>query len=382
MTAQLTTLVLLFSLCLALGPATSAAPAGFATPQPGRVFQFPRDHGSHPEFRIEWWYITGHLWDSSSNRFGFQTTFFRTAAPSIPTPPPHASADFGLNQLFLSHAALLDLSSGTFRHRERLHREGWAAGSQTNTLRVWQEGSSLTLLPFEDPTASRPSLRLVDSIRAEAAWDIQLTPVKPLVSFGTNGVSRKGADPDASSHYLTFPRLKVEGSLTLVGKPRAVRGLAWMDHEFGSSQLATNQTGWDWFSVQLHDGRELMAYRLRHKDGSTDPFSTLAWIDAAGNVTHQPATAFELQPLRRWRSPRSGAEYPSGLRLIATDPSTRTPVRWDLVPLQEDQELPGTIGNVPYWEGACRVLDHTNTEIGHAFIELTGYAGNLSGTLR
>ncbi len=405
---------------------------GYAVPQPGRLFQFPKDHGSHPEFRIEWWYVTGHLWDNASNRFGFQSTFFRTAGPPSTSPPSDGSAHtgslFGTDQLFLSHIALLDVGTGQFRHQERLNREGWAAGAEISTLHVWNGGASLELLstPTHEPTIpgslsprseaeageggsahaepgegspprfmdhahgasatpashESPRLRLRSGIRAEAAWDLELTPSKPLVIFGTNSVSRKGASPTAASHYLTFPRLRVEGRLDLGGASRSVQGIAWMDHEFSSSQLSADQAGWDWLSVQLHDGRELMAYRLRHKNGSTDPFSTLAWIDRDGRVTHQPATAFTLEPRSQWKSPRSSAVYPLGLTLRARDPDHGEPVRLDLIPLAADQELPGTIGDVPYWEGACRVVDGAGKEVGVAFIELTGYAGDLSSRLR
>lgn len=155
-----------------------------------------------------------------------------------------------------------------------------------------------------------------------------------------------------------------------------------MDHEFSSSQLTAEQAGWDWVSVQLQDGREIMAYRMRLRDGGTDPFSTLAWVDRDGRVTHQPATEFELVPIARWRSPRTQADYPLGFRLRARDPSTGERVEYAVVPLAKDQELPGRIGDVPYWEGACRVEDAKGREVGSAFIELTGYAGDLTGVLK
>jgi predicted secreted hydrolase len=379
------------TLAVILNPLPAIPQTGpFDIPRPGRTFAFPRDHGSHPEFRIEWWYITGHLWDASSNRFGFQSTFFRTAAPPSPLPTPHATPTFGADHLFLAHAALLNTASGTFSHRERLHRQGWAAGAATHSLHVWNETSSLTLLPDPDPDPSSnstptttPALRLVDTLRTDAAWDLTLSPAKPLVIFGTNGVSRKGASPSAASHYLTFPRLLAHGTLTLASSPpRPVHGIAWMDHEFGSSQLAPDQTGWDWLSIQLHDGREIMAYRLRKTDGSTDPFSTLAWIDRSGAAQHLPPSAFQLQPLASWSSPRSGATYPSGFRLITPDPSLGTDTVLHIVPLLQEQEMPGRIGDVPYWEGACRVLTPDGQERGVAFVELAGYAGNLSRSLR
>lgn len=357
-------------------------PEGFAVPQPGQGFRFPRDHGSHPDFKIEWWYVTGHLWDGASNRFGFQSTFFRSAAPrTVPTATKVGSAAFGSDQLHLAHMALLDAATGRFLHQERLNREGWAAGSATNDLRVWNGSGALERQPGAgDPTNGVWWLR--GAVRAEARWDLQLAPAKPLVVFGTNGVSRKGAAPTASSHYLTFPRLNVEGTLDLEGKPRAVRGVAWMDHEYSSSQLGADQVGWDWVSVQLNDGREIMAYRMRRQEGSTDPFSTLAWIDPRGRVRHASAAEFRLEPRGRWRSPRNGADYPSGWNLRTRDPESRREVVLQVEPLARDQELGGEIGDVPYWEGACRVRDAEGREIGVAFVELTGYAGDLAGRLR
>ncbi|MBL9135424.1 MAG: hypothetical protein JNK85_06130 [Verrucomicrobiales bacterium] len=358
-------------------PVTCAAEV-FATPRPGRAFAFPRDHGSHPEFRLEWWYVTGHLWDGSSNRFGFQATFFRTAAPQA-TESAVDLPGFGRHHLFLAHMALLEVGTGRFLHQERLNRQGWDAGSSTRTLAVTDGNWRLALEPGPDHPER---LRLQGSIRGEASFQLTLEAVKPLVIFGTNGVSRKGADPGAASHYLTFPRLSATGELRLNGETRPVRGQAWMDHEFSSSQLEADQAGWDWLSVQLHDGREVMAYRMRLKDGGTDEFSTLAWVDREGRVTHLGADGFALEPLARWRSPRTGADYPLGFRLRTSDPATGAAIQWQIAPLARDQELSGAIGGVPYWEGASRVLDDAGHEIGAAYVELTGYAGNLADRLR
>ncbi|HMO65596.1 MAG TPA: lipocalin-like domain-containing protein, partial [Verrucomicrobiota bacterium] len=314
---------------------------GFALPQPGRQFVFPRDHGSHPEFRIEWWYLTGHLWDAASNRFGFQATFFRTAAPRT-TNEAAGTPGFGSDQLFLAHMAVSEPAKGSFLHQERLNREGWDAGADTNTLRLWNGNWSLE---FTD-TASE-TLRLRGGARGDAAVDLELRPTKPLVVFGTDGVSRKGASPAAASHYLTFPRLAVAGTLTRDGRVRAVSGQAWMDHEFSSSQLDAGQVGWDWASIQLHDGRDIMLYRLRLADGGSDPHSTLAWVERDGRVRHFGPERFRLEPLARWRSPRTGGDYPLGLRITlpAADGAGELALR--LEPLLPDQELPGAIGGVP-----------------------------------
>jgi predicted secreted hydrolase len=152
-----------------------------------------------------------------------------------------------------------------------------------------------------------------------------------------------------------------------------------MDHEISSSQLTADQVGWDWAALQLRDGREIMAYRMRLEDGGTDPFSTLAWVEPGGSPRHFGPERFTWKPVGSWKSPRTGATYPNEVQITAPDPRTGAPVVFHLVPLARDQELNGGIGGVAYWEGACRVLDEKGAEIGSAFLELTGYAGKLSG---
>lgn len=330
----------------------------FATPQPGHVFQFPRDHGSHPEFRTEWWYVTGHLDAKDGGRFGFQATFFRQAEA------------LGKETLFLAHAALFDAQTKRFIHEERLARDGWDADSSTTTLGTRNANWSLRI-------DADQTLHLTTTVRADALLQLDLKPAKPLVVFGENGVSRKGASPSAASHYLTFPRLTGTGKVSLDGNSREVTATAWMDHEFSSSQLDKGQVGWDWAAMQFFDGTEVMVYRMRRADGSSDPVgSTLAWIDAKGAVRHVKADAFTWKPLRTWASPRTKANYPVSAR-IGCEGKTFT-----LRPLAEDQELGGELSGLPYWEGACDVLDADDRIIGRAFLELAGYAGNLAGQLR
>ncbi len=369
-------------LCL---PPTTAFPAadkatseigGFEIPKPGRKFTFPRDHGSHPEFSIEWWYLTGHLRTQAGGPFGFQATFFRrSTSPSHSSTNAPRSAAFGHQQLFLAHMAFVDVSAQRFYHQERLNREGWDAYATTNTLDVRNGNWTLHLSDH----GATPTLLLRGSCCAEIAFELSLHPLKPLVAFGTNGVSRKAAEPSAASHYLTFPRLRAQGTVAIRGAQSAVTGEAWMDHEFSSSQLGEGQVGWDWASIQLQDGRELMAYRMRRNDGTTDPFSTLAWIQPSGEIQHLNANQFSWEVLSRWKSPTSGAEYPSRLRLNTVDPASGKPFSVVLQPLVLDQELRGDIGGIAYWEGACRVENTSGQPIGNAYLELTGYAGTLKG---
>jgi predicted secreted hydrolase len=339
---------------------------GFAVPQPNPTFTFPRDHGSHPEFKIEWWYLTGHLFttEPTPHRFGFQATFFRSASP-LATAANTAPEAFGNAQIYLAHMALVDISTGRFLHQERLNRAGWNASASTETLDVRNGDWSLRFL---DPAAEK--MELIGGIRADARFTLALTPAKPRVLFGDAGYSRKGAAPTAASYYITFPRLDVAGTLTLDGQALTVTGQAWMDHEYSSSQLDAHQVGWDWLSAQLHDGRELMFYALRTTTGEIDPVSRLTWIDREGRATN---AVYHWEPLTHWTSPHTGAKYPQRIRLTTTDPADGRETVFIVEPFHPDQELGGSLGGVTYWEGACRILSPDGAELGSAYMELTGY---------
>lgn len=331
-------------------------PDGFALPQPNRKFTFPRDHASHPEFRTEWWYLTGHLDSAQGRRFGFQVTFFRQASRDPSNKVTH---------LYLAHAALLDAASGKFIHEERLNREGWDAFSSSTTLDVRNANWSLKL----DEATNH--LHVTATVKAEAVLKLDLDAAKPVVVFGKEGVSRKGISESAASHYLTFPRLKATGLVTIGTQNHEVTGEAWMDHEFSSSQLDEGQAGWDWAAIQLTDGREIMVYRMRRTDGSTDAASTFTWIEKDGTLRALKHDQFIWKSLTTWKSPHSQATYPNHVRIECEGHL------FELRPVVQDQEQGGEITGLPYWEGACDVLDAQGQVIGRAFLELAGYAGNL-----
>ncbi len=359
-----------------LPPLAERTADGFLVPQPGHTFEFPRDHGSHPGFKVEWWYVTGHLFEvGTKERFGFQATFFRRAG-APPGKEVKKSGAFRSDQLYLFHAALLEVRTGKFIHAERLSRAGWDASSAEDTLDVQHHGNRLFLDPAQPET-----FHLDTRIRNEARLQLTLRPRKPLVVFGEDGVSRKGDSPEAASWYLTFPRLAAEGQLRLDGKTFNIGGEAWMDHEISSSQLTQEQTGWDWAGIQFDDGREIMVYRLRRKDGSSDPASALFWVDAAGKTVRFGSDAFRWEGAAQWRSPRSGASYPLPVRLSVPDPATGQNTEFFLEPLGADQELGDSGSGIPYWEGACRVKANGKV-VGSAYVELTGYAGSLNRVLK
>jgi predicted secreted hydrolase len=362
------TLLLLLGAKNILGVETMT-PDGFSLPEYGHQFSFPRDHGSHDDFKIEWWYITGHLFAEDGRRFGFQATFFRSAGARKKS-DGETNSDFSDEKLFLAHMAVLDVKSKTFVHQQRLNRDGWDAFSATNGLDVRNGNWSLSMT---DTNSEAMVLR--GSVNGDVSYELNLSPKKSLVVFGTNSVSRKAVDAGAASYYLTFPRLAADGEMNWRGEKIRVRGEAWMDHEISSSQLGGDQAGWDWCCLQFKDSREIMAYRMRRKDGTQDAFSTLAWVGTNGVVTHLPSGDFQIETLRSWKSPTTGASYPVSVKIRTHEANSSAPKIFTLEPLADNQELAG--GGLSYWEGACKVRDAAGADIGSAYLELTGYANHL-----
>ncbi len=363
--------LLIFLFIGGLGRAEGPTSLPWSVPKSGHALQFPRDHGSHPDFKIEWWYLTGHLF-SGVRRFGFQATFFRLAQKPVDV----AEDDlFGTSQIYLAHMGLSDPENKAFLHEERLNRGGWDAGAKTGDLEVRNGNWRLV--------RNGSGMELEGSIRADAVFSLQLAPEKRHVIFGEDGISRKGPEGSAASYYITFPRLATSGSLTIGGRTYQVEGEAWMDHEISSSQLDRNQIGWDWTCIQLFDGREIMGYVLRTEDGPPSEYSKLVWVDRDGALKHHPYGEYEWQPDGAWTSRVTGATYPVSPLIIAPDPDGGKSRRLRLLPVMEDQEITGRAGGVSYWEGACDVRDEENGElVGRAYLEMTGYADNIAEKLR
>lgn len=343
----------------------------WSIPEPGHKLTFPKDHGSHPDFKIEWWYITGHLL-THHKRYGFQATFFRLGQRAGEV---DESPNFGGSQIYMAHMGLSDPETGVFLHEERLNREGWNAGAKVGDLDVFNGNWSLR--------RKGGTIQLEGTIRSEAGISLTLTPTKPLIRFGENGVSRKGADERAASYYLTYPRLGVDGELELHGEKLKVMGEAWMDHEISSSQLDRGQIGWDWACLQFDDGREIMGYVLRTDSGKPSPFSRLVWIDEQGELTHQKPGEYSWKPDGRWTSPETGATYPIAPSIETTDPKTNAKRTFQLKPILDSQEMTGGAGGVSYWEGACDILELPGKKVvGRAYLEMTGYADSIADKLR
>jgi len=349
---------------------------GYPVPQPDRSIELPSAHGAHPEYAIEWWYWVGHLEAiEGGETFGFQSTVFRIAGDPDRHPGDSARPEFGSEQLYMSHAALSEVRQQRYTNIERVHREGWQARSAVGQLDLFAvpiraaglEGGQRFQMDFDLPGGTRVELTL--------------KPIKPIVAFGDRGLSRKGADPAAVSLYWTYTRLDVFGRIIRAGEVTEVKGIAWQDHEISSSQLGSDLEGWDWTAIQLFDGTEVKAYRLRQKDGGSDPWSAVYWIDEAAKVRGVYADQFEWQEDDFWRSPQTGLLYPTSVTIEAIDPKDGQSKVYRPRPLFDAQEFVGNRPKNPYWEGACRVLDAEGKEIGRAYLELAGYGGGLANQL-
>jgi len=345
----------------ALAPADSA---GFARATAPRPFSFPADHGPHPEFRTEWWYYTGNLETATGRHFGFQLTFFRTAlAPPAASAGETASA-WSTRQLYLAHFALTDTAGRRFHAWSRLDREALGlAGARSVPFRVWLGDWSA-----ESEAAAGLPVRL-RAAEGDVAIDLMLAAEKPVVLQGDRGLSRKGPEPGNASYYYSLPRMSARGTVRVQDEPLAVTGLAWMDREWSTSALGPELAGWDWFALQLDDGRELMLYRLRTRDGGVSPESQGTLVAADGTTRMIGRDAVEVQVLDYWTSPRGGTRYPGRWRLrVPADDLDVT-----VTPLVADQELDLA---VRYWEGAVRVEGTARGAPlrGTGYVELVGYA--------
>ena len=349
------------------GPATAQAPAQvevfepeYRLAVPGYEFTFPRDHGAHPDYKLEWWYYTGHLEAEDGRSFGYELTFFRIGMDRRAVNPSAWSVD----DLHVAHFALSRLSEETFQYWERVNRAGpGIARTRTDTLDVQNESWTARL---EDG---------VMHLRAYAEGillELELQPDKGPVIHG-NGVSQKADGVGQASHYYSMTRMRTEGLLSIDGRAVSVSGESWMDHEFGTNQLAPDQVGWDWFSLQLDNGEELMLYQLRYTDGTIDPNSSGTMVSADGESEHLERDQFTVRSLRDWASPKSEAVYRLDWELAL--PGQNTALR--VIPLMDDQELYTVRSTgIAYWEGAVRVegVWKGQAVTGRGYVELTGYS--------
>lgn len=350
-------------------PAVPTDAEGFRLAVAPYDFQFPIDHASHPNYRIEWWYYTGHL-RSAERRFGYELTFFRLGVPAGSN--AKSGSAWRANHLMFRHLTLTDESGGRFYSDEQSERAALdLAGADSTRYLVWIGDDYAGLEP------DRSTHRLVAAAPGADtpfSLDLRLVPEKPPVIHGERGVSQKSAGVGNASHYYSLTRLATKGRLVVGRDTLAAQGRSWMDHEFSSDRLRDTHTGWDWFSVQLSDGRDLMLYRLRLKGGGLEPLSSGTLVEADGRTSTVRYADFDTGPTGEWKSPRTGARYPSGwvVRL------PRYGIELQLEPTVKDQELwVQSMGGLAYWEGSVRVTGTSAGKpvTGEGYVELTGYAG-------
>lgn len=352
-------------------PAASSSealtPSGYRLALPPYAFRFPRDHAAHPVYQTEWWYYTGHL-EKGGRKFGYELTFFQVGIdPQLKS----SRSAWALHTLYFAHFTVTDENGNRFRFTEKVSRPALGmAGAATDRYRTWIHDWSAELLP--DNRTHR--LRATGPGYAIA---LDLTPEKPPVPHGFNGVSQKAAGAGRASHYYSLTRLATKGTLTVDGADLPVTGLSWMDHEFGSNQLTPEQAGWDWFSLQLDDGRELMLYLMRLKSGGADPVSSGTLVQRDGTRQHLALRDFQVQATGSWQSPATGGRYPAGwtVRLPAEG------LELTVTPTVADQELAPALIPVRYWEGSVRVQGQERGRPlrGVGYVELTGYVGGAPG---
>jgi predicted secreted hydrolase len=353
-------LVLLLLACLSAGVRAAVT---YPPVVPGVELQFPRDEGSHPDFRIEWWYVTGWI-DATDGKAdaprGFQVTFFRVRTGLGSDNPSR----FAPRQVLFAHAALADPAAGKLRHAQRSARAGF-------DLAYAREGGLDVRLDDWSLRQSQPG-RYVTTVHGEDfTFELTLEATQPPLLQGEDGFSRKGPSPLAASYYYSMPQLAVSGTISVDGRSQSVTGQAWFDHEWSSDYVDPQAQGWDWLGVNLHDGGALMAFRMHDANGGEHWAS--AKLRQNRDATLFSAEQVEWTPLASWRSPRTGVVYPIRWRVQVGDR------RYLVEPLLEDAELdsrPST--GILYWEGPIRLLDEASgKELGRGYLELTGYGGKL-----
>jgi len=393
--------VLCWALAQGAGPLPEVGPedSGFAQVLGPRVFEFPPDHGAHPEYRQEWWYFTGNLDAATGERFGFELTFFRYGLvpgeePATATAPGTESA-WRARQTYMGHFAVTDVARQRFRFAEKVSRGAVGlAGARNPSLRVWVDdwvleeagvgaraGAVAGSADGGGGTGAGDVRSGVGTANggtgarghghwtlhaAESGYDLTLDAeaLEEPVLNGDHGFSAKGSKPGSASYYYSIPRVAVHGHLIRDGKSLEVQGLAWMDREWGSGTL--EQQGWDWFALQLGDGSSLMFYSLRYRDGRRDPHSAGTWVTATGEARTLAADDVQIDVLDYWKNPR-GERYPARWRVRVPAVGVDVEIR----PVLADQELEDSSR---YWEGAVDVIAAGAGSGGRGYVELVGYA--------
>jgi predicted secreted hydrolase len=339
--------------------APARAEVSYPAVVPGVELRFPQDEGAHPDYRIEWWYVTGWVQDEAGAPLGFQVTFFRVR-PGLGESNP---SRFAPRQILFGHAAIAEPAHGRLRHAERSARAGF-------DLAYAREGR--VDLRLDDWSLRQDGDRYAAVVAGEDfSLRLDLDRVQPPLLQGERGYSRKGPNPAQASWYYSLPQLEVSGTIVVDGRERRVTGTAWFDHEWSSDVMDEEARGWDWMGVNLDDGGALMAFRMRDAQGGAR-WAAATLREPDGSVRTFAPDAVVWTPLRQWRSPRTGAAYPVAWRVRVGDRD------FEVEPLMDDAELDSraSTGTI-YWEGPVRLRAPGGAPLGRGYLELTGYAGRL-----
>ena len=348
--------------CVLVSLASMALAADWKMAEPGWRYEFPRDHRPHPEFKTEWWYFTGNVFDAEGRRFGYELTFFRQGIR--PTAPRDSNLSrFVVDDLKFAHFAVTDVARKSFRFEQKMTRGAFGeAGFDDGKRLAWIDDWTLT--------ANNDDSFDIAAVGGPGVIRLHLEPRKALVVHGENGISPKAAGAGHASHYYSITRLETTGEVLNDGGAHAVRGKSWFDHEWATSQLGPEQIGWNWLSVQFGDGSELMLYQMRLKNGGIDPVSNGTFIAADGATKFLPSAAFVMTPGRQWKSRATGAQYPIEWRVEIPEQQ----ISFTVKPALDNQEL--ALNQLTYWEGAIEAAgQHAGNPLpGRGYLELTGYA--------
>ena len=342
---------------------------GFKKAEVVREFIFPEDHGSHPEYKTEWWYFTGNVATAGGRQFGYQFTLFRNAIAAIAESDGtggqrQTGSNWATSQIYMAHAALSDIESGEFYHDEQFSRDALGlAGTGIRPFKLWLQQWSVT--GKEDRCPDCFILEVAVAARG-FRLQLQLNNTQPIVLHGERGLSAKSTVPGNASYYYSYTRLQTNGQVFLGATGYPVSGESWFDHEWSTSALARGQDGWDWFAMQLSNRVEIMIFRLRHR---TDPHQDYLYgslVHDSGALQTLDAGTIAMQALHTWRSPASGVSYPSAWDIHLPG------YRLTITPKMPDQEITNSFR---YWEGAVAIAGTADgqTITGHGYVELTGY---------
>ncbi len=329
--------------------------SGFERAIHQRNFQFPEDLGSHDRYQTEWWYFTGNLKSSNGRPFGYQLTFFRRAIRNRKAKGP---SKWRTNQLYLSHFAISDINNNAFLSFERYSRGSLGlAGAIGTPFRVWLEDWKVAENRNNgwDLEAKVPGVSL----------HLRLNPLKPMIFNGEAGLSQKGPEMGNASYYFSNTRIDTKGDLRIQDQSYEVSGFSWMDREWSTSALSRNQIGWDWFSIQLDDWREIMLFQIRKANGGISEFSSGSFVDKNGRKSHLKKDQFDIKLLDQWRSPETSKLYPSAWQIRI--PSKKIDI--SVTSMMDNQEHRHSFA---YWEGAVKIDGEGVSGIG--YVELTGYS--------